>query len=97
MEVACWLQVKAERRYAGVSHIDVDNTSAGEPVETIVPLLPETKDLWNKKIRSFLDAAITVGKAHVPTDEIIYNQALLDGIHRSSECGHEVEINIPES
>ena len=43
MEVACWLQVKAERRYAGVSHIDVDNTSAGEPVETIVPLLPETK------------------------------------------------------
>ncbi len=28
MEVACWPQGKAERRYAGVSHIDVDNTSA---------------------------------------------------------------------
>ncbi len=27
VEVACWLQGKAERRYAGVSHIDVDNTS----------------------------------------------------------------------
>ena len=27
MEVACWPQGKAERRYAGVSHIDVDNTS----------------------------------------------------------------------
>ena len=27
-EVACWPQGKAERRYAGVSHIDVDNTSA---------------------------------------------------------------------
>ena len=26
-EVACWPQGKAERRYAGVSHIDVDNTS----------------------------------------------------------------------
>ena len=25
MEVACWPQGKAERRYAGVSHIDVDN------------------------------------------------------------------------
>ena len=25
VEVACWPQGKAERRYAGVSHIDVDN------------------------------------------------------------------------
>lgn len=28
VEVACWPQGKAERRYAGVSHIDVDNTAA---------------------------------------------------------------------
>lgn len=69
---------------------------AGEPVETVIPLLPATTDLWNKKIRSFLNAIITGGKAPVPTDEIIYNQAILDGIHKSSECGHEVEINIPE-
>lgn len=69
---------------------------AGEPVKTEVPLLPATTDLWNRKIRSFLDAIITGGKAPVPTDEIIYNQAILDGIQRSSECGHEVEINIPE-
>ena len=69
---------------------------AGEPVETVIPLLPATKDLWNKKIRSFLDAVITGGKAPVPTDEIIYNQAILDGIERSSECGHEVAIEIPE-
>lgn len=27
VEVACWPQGKAERRYAGVSHIDVDNTT----------------------------------------------------------------------
>lgn len=27
MEVACWPQGKAERRYAGVSHIDVENTT----------------------------------------------------------------------
>ena len=27
VEVACWPQGKAERRYAGVSHIDVDNTN----------------------------------------------------------------------
>ena len=28
VEVACWPQGKAERRYAGVSHINVDDTSA---------------------------------------------------------------------
>ena len=69
---------------------------AGEPVETVVPLLPATPDLFDRKIRSFLDAVITGSEAPVPTSQIIYNQAILDGIQRSSNCGHEVEIEIPE-
>ena len=69
---------------------------AGEPVETTIPLLPATTDLWNRKIRSFLNAIITGGKAPVPTDEILYNQAIIDGIFRSSELGHEVTVEIPE-
>lgn len=69
---------------------------AGEPVETVVPLLPATTDLFDRKIRSFLNAVITGGEAPVPTSQIIYNQAILDGIQRSSDCGHEVEIEIPE-
>lgn len=71
---------------------------AGKPVETEIPLIDTSKhpSLWDKKIRSFLDAIITGGKAPVPTSEIIYNQAILDGINRSSELGREVEIVIPE-
>lgn len=69
---------------------------AGEPVETSIPLLPATPDLFDRKIRSFLNAVITGGEAPVPTSQIIYNQAILDGIKRSSDCGHEVEIEIPE-
>lgn len=69
---------------------------AGEPVETVVPLLPATTDLFDRKIRSFLNAVITGGEAPVPTSQIIYNQAILDGIQRSSDCGHELEIEIPE-
>ena len=69
---------------------------AGEPVETVVPLLPATTDLFDRKIRSFLNAVITGSEAPVPTSQIIYNQAILDGIQRSSDCGHEVEIEIPE-
>ena len=69
---------------------------AGKAVNTTIPLLPATTDLWDKKIRSFLDAAMNGGKAPVPTDEIIYNQAIIDGIFRSSELGREVTIDIPE-
>lgn len=68
---------------------------AGKPVDIQIPLLPE-KDLWDCKIRSFLDACITGSKAPVPSDEILYNQAILDGINRSSQLGREVEIDIPE-
>ena len=72
---------------------------AGKPVMTEIPLIkadPDAPDLWYKKIRSFLDAIHTGGKSPVPTSEIIYNQAILDGINRSSKLGHEVEIEIPE-
>lgn len=69
---------------------------AGKPVETVIPLLPATTDLWNRKIRSFLDAVATGGKSPVPTDEIIYNQAIIDGIFRSSALGKEVDVVIPE-
>ena len=69
---------------------------AGVPTQTSVPLLPATKDLGNRKIRSFLDACINGTEAPVPTSQIIYNQAILDGINRSSKAGKEVEIEIPE-
>jgi len=32
----------------------------------------------------------------VPIDQIIINQAIIDGIVKSSELGKEVEITIPE-
>ena len=69
---------------------------AGEPVETVIPLLPATENLFDCKIRSFLDALITGGEAPVPTSQILYNQAILAGINQSSNLGREVEIVIPE-
>ena len=70
---------------------------AGEQVETIIPVIEsDGPGLFDRKIRSFLDAVITGGKAPVPTSQIIYNQAILDGIGRSAKLGHEIEIAIPE-
>lgn len=48
------------------------------------------------KIRSFLDAIKNDGEAPVPTSQIIYNQAIIDGIFRSAEAGKELVLEIPE-
>lgn len=48
------------------------------------------------KIRSFLDAVKNGTPAPVPTSEILYNQAIIDGICKSAELGREIEIEIPE-
>lgn len=68
----------------------------GKPVEITIPLLPQTEDLWDRKIRSFLDAILTGGPSPVPSGEILYNQAIIDGILRSSKEGREVTIELPE-
>ncbi len=72
---------------------------AGKQVETVIPQViqkPDAPSNFDKKIRTFVDACKSGGKSPVPTSQIIYNQAILDGIARSAECGHEVEISIPK-
>ena len=72
---------------------------AGEQVETKIPQKREKPDApsnFDKKIRSFIDACKSGGKAPIPSSEIIYNQAILDAIAKSAELGHEVEVVIPE-
>jgi len=48
------------------------------------------------KMRAFIDAVKTGGTAPVPTSQIVYNQAIIDGIVKSNELGREIEIQIPE-
>ena len=67
---------------------------AGIQVETTIPLQPNN-DLWQSKIRSFLDASKNGTAAPVPSAQILYNQAIIDGIAKSSELGREIELNVP--
>jgi len=53
-------------------------------------------DPWHGKMRSFIEAIQNNGPAPVPGEEILYNQAICDGIYRSSKIGKEIEIVIPE-
>ena len=69
----------------------------GLGTETKVPIIEDTSQgLFYQKIRSFLDACKYNDAAPVPSSEIIYNQAILDGIAKSADLGREVEIIIPE-
>ena len=72
---------------------------AGERVETIIPEIEAPKNdkgLFYKKVRSFLDAIAEGGEAPVPSKEILYNQAIIDHIVKSSKLGKEIEVVIPE-
>ena len=69
---------------------------AGAQVETEIPVLKQKVGLFDLKIRTFLDACKNGTPAPVPSSEILYNQAILDGIARSAVAGKEVEIEIPE-
>ena len=69
----------------------------GEQVVTEIPIQKNNgAGLFEKKIRAFIDACKNGGTAPIPSSQIVINQAILDGICRSAELGHEIEIEIPE-
>ena len=69
---------------------------AGSQVETQIPILKTDCGLFDLKIRTFLDACKNGTEAPVPSSQILYNQAIIDGIFKSANAGREVEIVIPE-
>lgn len=69
---------------------------AGEQIETHIPMKHNDVDCFDIKIRSFIDAVKDGGEPPVPSSQILYNQAIIDGISRSAELGREIELEIPE-
>jgi len=69
---------------------------AGLQTQTKLPIIPNNKSLFEMKVRSFLDAVKEGKPAPVPSSQILYNQAIIDGINKSAALGREVEIEIPE-
>ena len=72
-----------------------------ELVETEIPVKSTGdgkafSDCFYGKVRSFLDAIKTGGKAPIPTSEILYNQAIIDHIVKSAKIKKEIEVVIPE-
>lgn len=71
-------------------------TVDGKEVSHEVPLLEEDVPLFYGKVRSFINAIKTGGQSPIPSSQILYNQAIIDGICKSAKLGREVQIEIPE-
>ena len=53
-------------------------------------------NLFQLKLRSFVDSIKEGGEATIPSSQILYNQAIIDGIVKSNAVGHEIAIELPE-
>ena len=70
--------------------------AAGRVAVCTVIGFPNGYNSTETKCAETRDAIKNGGTAPVPTSQILYNQAIIDGIARSAELGREVEIVIPE-
>lgn len=68
----------------------------GVATQTVIPPEHDDGNLFDRKIRSFLDAFTLGLKPPVPASQILYNQAILSSIVESAKKGEEVKIVIPE-
>ncbi len=70
---------------------------AGTQVQHEIPLQQNKPEgIFHDKLVSFLDAVREGGEAPVPSSQILYNQAIIDGVMKSAALGREIEVEIPE-
>lgn len=75
--------------------ITVFHDKYGRMTNTPVPLVENKHNNFEKKVEAFVDAVINNKPAPIPTNQIIYNQAIISGIIESVKLGREVEVKLP--
>jgi len=77
-----------------IGPVTLFNDVAGNMAKTSIPIKTDAVpfDRFYAKVRSFVDAILTDGPAPIPGEQILYNQAIIDGIIRSSQSGREVTV-----
>lgn len=80
----------------GVGSITLYHDIMGHHTESPIPVRRHQIDIFAEKVYDFIRAVKNGGPAPIPGDQILYNQAIIDGVLRSAELGREVEIELPE-
>ena len=79
-----------------ISGLYLMHDQCGEPVTTPLALEPTNYNIFQMKVRDFVDAVREHRPAPIPTSQIIYNQAIIDAMLISAREKEEVKIEIPE-
>lgn len=80
----------------GVGSVTLYHDVLGYHTESPIPVRNHNVKIFFEKVKDFV-VAIQEGKpAPIPGEQIVRNQAVIDGILRSAESGREVAIEIPE-
>ncbi|MFC5450386.1 Gfo/Idh/MocA family protein [Paenibacillus aestuarii] len=77
-----------------VGSITMYHDIKGHHTESAIPLIAHNKNLFHEKIRDFVEAVRDGKPAPIPGELIVRNQAVIDGILRSSLLKREVEIHL---
>lgn len=67
----------------------------GQHTQTPLPRIEHNLNVFEEKVKDFVRALSDGSAAPIPASEILYNQAIIDGILRSSAAGKEVDIELP--
>nr|WP_026564226.1 Gfo/Idh/MocA family oxidoreductase [Bacillus sp. UNC41MFS5] len=80
----------------GIGSITMFHDVLGHHTDSTIPVKAHQINIFYEKVRDFI-VAIKQGKpAPIPGEQILINQAIIDGVFRSSELGREVDIEIPK-
>lgn len=78
-----------------VGSIKLFHDIRGHHTESSIPIKHHSLNLFHEKVRDFVHAIESGQVAPIPGEQILYNQAIIDAVQRSSELNREVEIHIP--
>jgi predicted dehydrogenase len=80
----------------GVGSVTLYHDVLGYHTESPIPVRSHNVRIFYEKVRDFVTAIQEGRPAPIPGEEIVRNQAVIDGILRSAAEGREVAIEIPE-
>ncbi|MFC5699674.1 Gfo/Idh/MocA family protein [Cohnella faecalis] len=67
----------------------------GGHTSTAVPLIGHSLNLFDEKVRDFAEAVRDGRSAPIPGEQILIQQAIIDGVLRSAEARREVSVELP--
>ncbi|MFC0469812.1 Gfo/Idh/MocA family protein [Halalkalibacter kiskunsagensis] len=80
----------------GIGSISLFHDVMGHHVDSAIPVKTHQLNIFAEKVRDFV-VSVKGGKpAPIPGEQILINQAIVDGALRSAAQGQEVRIDLPE-